>query len=111
MAGATTTINAASTALAVALQDYLDGLAAGTKVIFTFAPLNANGTALDTGDFPCGFGTAGSAANFNQYIYTIKKVNSSDNMLYCLDGMAKELGCIPLFWKITASGSTSLATS
>jgi len=110
MAGATTTINAASKALAVALQDYLDGLNAGTVVKFVPVPGWINGVALDTGDFPKGFGTAGDATRLVRVSYTIRKnSDAAANMIYDFPGV--ELGRWPLFWKIVASGSESLADS
>jgi hypothetical protein len=111
MADKYTAVNAAQTATAVALQDLLDGLAAGTKVRFIFGPSNVNGTQLSTGDFPGGFGAAGSAANFTTYTYTVKVANSTANMVYALQEIEKALGYVPLFWKVAASNSNSLAVT
>jgi hypothetical protein len=109
MAGATTTVNAASKALAVAMQDYLDGLNAGVVVKFIPVPGNLNGTALNSGDFPVGFGTGDVANGLAVYYHTIRKTNTAaDNMIYSIDGLPK-LGYLPIYWKIAAANSMSLA--
>jgi len=113
MAGATTTINAASKALAVAFQDYVDGLAAGTVIKIVFVPGNLNGVALSGSspnqDFPAGFLTTDTAEKCDRYYHVIGKANdAAANMIYSVNGM-ESMGRLPLFWKIAAANSESLA--
>jgi len=98
--------NAAVTAAAVLYQAYVDNLAAGAKYKIVFCPGNINGTALATGEIP-NFGATASAAGLDQEIVVVGKVTATTNMLYNING--RELGRIPLFWKLAASGSDSLA--
>lgn len=97
-------LNAGAKAFAVLWQDYLDSLAAGTKVNIYFAPSSMNGEALVAGDFPAEFATGGDATKCTKFVYTIKKTNSTDNMIYFLNGV--NIGGIPLFFKVAAGADT-----
>jgi len=94
--------NAASKALAVALQVLLDGLNAGTQVYFFPMPGGFNGTALSTGDFPStsGFGAGTTGTYLERIPITIKVNTSTANMRYDIEGMP-DLGRLPLFWKVS----------
>lgn len=106
--GALTTINAATTALAVAWDDYLNDLNAGTKLKIIFCPGNINGVDLATGEIPR-FGTANTGERLDRYVHTIKKSTDAVSNLYSINGL--ELGRVPLFWKVAAVTSESLAES
>ena len=98
-------LNAGAKAFAVLWQDYLDNLAAGTKVCIHFAPSGMNGIPLVAGDFPTGFATDSDATRPEKYVYTIKKTNSTDNMIYFIDGL-DTIGGIPLFFKVSVGADT-----
>lgn len=101
-------VNAAVKALVVAWDDYLDGLAAGTRVTIVPVQGNRNGTAMSNSDVP-GLDPANSdtAAQLVKIHYVTRATNSStDSMIYSLPC---ELGYLPLFWKVT--NSENLLTS
>jgi hypothetical protein len=112
MATEVTAINAASKALAVLLQAYVQDLAVGTVVKFYPIPSGCNGVALNSGDFPVdsGFGAADDGTLRTRAIYTVKKAGNSSpqvtNMLYSFDGL--ELGYWPLFFKVSEDASEVL---
>lgn len=109
MAASAVQVNAGALVFAKLWLDFLDSLAAGTKVNIHFVPSHLNGVTLPSGTaFPPQFATDGSGELCNKYVYTIKKANSTDNMVYFLPGV--DIGGVPLFWKVS-SGADSLAES
>lgn len=110
MATSAVQFNAAVTALLLLWQDYLDSLAAGTVVKIYPHPSGFNGTALNTGASPSSaFNATGDGTGQTRVGYTIKKANSTDNMIYELPGV--ELGRVPLFFKVNSGATESIADS